>query len=211
MSGPASLAMVSALSGGAGGVGGVGSGNSGGGGSVSSGDLQTGLVGDDLALLERSCREELAPALRDRLARTLLEKPILSVERALDAAYETLKPASLKGGGPFRKKEPFVAVSKHYLDFGREQLGLGVAAADEVVLTNLAGCKAKFRVNVYDDCGLGVNFVLTTAPAEGTIKKKSAATIAFRLVVNRPCKIGLVIIIAIDGGIRHHLILKKVV
>jgi len=173
-------------------------------------NASTGLVGEDLALLERAVREELPAALRDKLTRVLLERPMLTVERALDSAYESAKPASLRlAASRGSSKEPHVTTNKHYLDFGCETMPVGQPLSDELVLTNAASCKAKFRVLLYDEGGMGNDFTLSASPMDGQVKKKSAATITFKLTLLRPCKVGLVVIVVVEGGIRYHLVVKK--
>ena len=53
---------------------------------------QTGLVGEELSLLESSVQHEAQGEERARLTSILITKPMLSVERALDSVYNKMRP-----------------------------------------------------------------------------------------------------------------------
>jgi len=182
--------------------------------------VSTGYQEADLTILERSCREELDAGTQGQVFSKLLSEPVLIVERALDLAYtnarNTLaKDAALKKKklGKLGKESPYVAgvyPSKHFMDFG-SHLAAGQEVTDTFDLNNNTGGKIKFRVIVPPQAAPLENnkFALSVTPQEGFIKKKDAAHIQFKLRAKQPGQVGLIVIIAVEGGLRFHALVKQ--
>jgi len=188
----------------------------GGGSAVSTGYQQT-----DLTLLERSCREELDGGTQGQVFSKLLSEPVLIVERALDLAYSNARTVLMKDLAAAKKKKleklekespcsVSVFPSKHFMDFGNH-LTAGQEVTDTLDITNNTGNKIKFRIVVPPQATPMETdtFALSVSPQEGVIKKKDAAHIQFKLRAKQPGQLGLVVLVAVEGGLRFHALVKQ--
>lgn len=174
---------------------------------------QTGLVGEELSLLETSVQKEAQGEERVRLTSILVTKPVLSVERALDSVYNKLRPEhmnallSLKMGIK-KSREVFATIDKHFVDFGDETMVLAREYTDTVTLNLIAGSKAKFHVSPWMNDGSG-NVALSVAPTDGVIKKKTPLTFTFKVkIMSKLVNLGFVVVIALENGINYHVVVK---
>ena len=175
---------------------------------------QTGLVGEELSLLESSIQREAQGEERNRLTNILITKPILSVERALDSIYNKMRPEyanntilalkmQIKGS-----KETFATIDKHFVDFGDELMTLGKEYTDEVTVNLIVGSKAKFHVSPWMNDNSG-NVLFSVSPMEGIMKRKTPLTFNFKVKINsRLVNLGFVVVIALENGINYHVIVK---
>lgn len=175
---------------------------------------QTGLVGEELSLLESSVQHEAQGEERNRLTSILITKPMLSVERALDSVYNKMRPEyanntiltlkmQIKGS-----KETFATIDKHFVDFGDEMMTLGREYTDEVSLNLIVGSKAKFRVSPWLNDNSG-NVAFSVSPMEGIMKRKTPLTFNFKVKINsKLVNLGFVVVIALENGINYHVIVK---
>lgn len=174
---------------------------------------QTGLVGEELSLLEVSVQREAQGEERNRLTNILITKPMLSVERALDSVYNKFRPEHLNTIQSWKMqimktKETFATIDKHFVDFGDELMTLGKEYSDEVKITLTLGGKAKFRVSPWLNDNSG-NVVFSVSPMEGIIKKKTPFTINFKVkITSRLVNLGFVVVINLENGINYHVIVK---
>lgn len=174
---------------------------------------RTGLVGEELAMLETSVQREVQGEERNRLTNILITKPMLSVERALDTVYTKMRPEhtntilslkmQIKGS-----KEAFATIDKHFVDFGDEMMALGREYNDEVTINLIFGSKAKFHVSSWLNDPSG-NVVFSVSPNEGIIKKKTPLTFNFKVkITSHLVNLGFVVVIALENGINYHVIVK---
>jgi len=181
----------------------------------------TGYQDADIALLERSTREELDNPTQAQVLQKLFSEPVLVVERALDLAYTNARNTLLKDLATAKKKKieklekdspcsSAVFTNKHFLDFGNH-LTVGQEVTDTLDLTNNTPTKIKYRVVIpQQSCALESNsYALTFSPHEGVIKKKDVAHIQFKLQAKQPCMVTLIVLLAVEGGLKYHIIVKQ--
>jgi len=175
----------------------------------------------DVTLLEKSCREEIDAVSLKEVITKLLSEPVLVAERALDIAYTSARNTIMKDLAAAKKKRieklekdcpcsVAVCTNKHFLDFGSHP-SLGQEVTDTLDITNNTGAKIKFRVIVPAQVSQLETeaYSLQILPREGLIKKKDVAHILFKLCARQPGQIGIVVIVAIEGGLRFHTVVKQ--
>ena len=174
-----------------------------------------------MALLERSCHEELDSASQHEVFSKLLSEPVLPVERALDMAYTNARTAMLRDLAAAKKKKleklekespcsAAVYASKHFIDFGVHPT-VGRDVTDELLLTNNTGNKIRFRI-VCPPQAAGLNtdaYTLLITPLDGVVKKKEEARVSFQLRTKKPCTVALVVLLVIEGGLKFHIVVKQ--
>lgn len=174
-----------------------------------------------MALLERSCREELDNVSQRDVFRKLLSEPVLPVERALDMAYTNARTALLRDLAAAKKKKleklekespcsAAVFASKHFIDFGSHPT-VGRDVTDVLDLTNNTGNKIRYRIVCPPQTGsLNTDaYTLGIAPLDGVVKKKETAHISFQLRTKKPCTVALVVLLLVEGGLKFHIVVKQ--
>ena len=181
------------------------------------------LKGGEQTIVEMAVKNALnasdVPELRD----LLFKRPRKLVEKALSLAYDGAKPENmgLESGNKDKKgskkigkkssdkKEPFLGVNKHFLEFGSGENVLGsFSGSDDVVLTDLSGVsKTTFRIEV--DSGGDVHYSIIPSIHEGTVKKKQSLTVSFKLQMTQAMPVFAIIKIILDNGLTYMLLVKK--
>ena len=176
---------------------------------------------EEQKLLARACQAELDPDSQGKVFQMLLTHQMLPVEQALDAAYITAQQNMMQQIATQKKKKiekiekdvpcsPCISLREHFADFGGDKFPVGQFREAKLVLRNDSTNKIKFRVFCPPGMSLSTPIydLSIGSTGESIIKKKETATIALCLHAKSPGPFGVVLIVAVEDGLRFHVVCK---
>eukprot|EP01133_Synstelium_polycarpum_P006175 gene6175-7152_t len=173
--------------------------------------LSSSSTSPNFDLLVRGCRGELSAGEHSRLVSTLLEMNTADSVSMIERANDVLNNSS---PGAKTSKSFLKSASPRVIKFSKVVLTFGIAGLpvtlntelnDEITIASGGQRKARFKILLGPP---SKTHVITATQREGIVHKKEAVTISLKLTLKSTVRMRKVIIVEVEGGHRHFLIVQ---